>query len=65
MNTRLMKKAEPERHCEIERSDDEGRTYLCCKDSRIVWIHPSGIEVQVCPECKKWLETLESLGQPL
>lgn len=54
-----------EESCQIERVDDEKRTYMCCKPTKTVWVTEAGIDVSVCSECVRWLRTLESLDRKL
>lgn len=65
MNTTAS--SNPDSTCEIERVEDgaDHKTYLCNKDARHVWQPTPKVQIYVCRECKRWLETLESLGQPL
>ena len=60
MNTKPTN--DPDAACQIERSNDQGETYLCCKPSRIVWL-VAGVQANLCRHCFDWLQTLESLDQ--
>lgn len=67
METRPIKAGEDDQ-CGIERVDDHRqppRTYMCGLNSRIVWLATPNIAIPICRDCKRWLETLLSLGLPL
>ncbi len=51
--------------CDIERVDDLNATYLCCQAARTIWEPIPGTCVHLCSPCRKWLETMESLGLKL
>jgi hypothetical protein len=56
---------DPNADCQIERADDKGKTYMCGLPAAYVWFATPDANVKVCRACKRWLETLESLGRKI
>lgn len=64
MNTTAIN--DPLAECQVERvSGADNHTYMCGLPARWAWFATPEISISVCAGCKRWLETLEELGQKL